>query len=58
MLVCVKFHVGMREVRMLLSWFAVKEISEEEGAFLLMPSSTMLWDAAFVQKLLTSTWNR
>ena len=41
MLFSVKFHVGMREVRMLMS-SAGREISQEEGDGRLSPSSTVL----------------
>jgi CRISPR/Cas system-associated protein Cas5 (RAMP superfamily) len=42
MLVCVKFHVVLREVWMSLMRFAEKEISQGEDSFPLTPSSTML----------------
>jgi hypothetical protein len=51
MLVCVTFYVGMREVWMLLGWFAVEEILREEAPF---PLYLLLlsWEAASVSDVI------
>jgi hypothetical protein len=54
MLVSVTFYVGMRGDWLCWLCSAVKEISQEEGVNRLSPSSSMLREAAFVQKLLIS----